>query len=84
MRNRISQRKKYHNGKEVVLAERRKQGDCTYCPANANENKNGRHSLWGRKVAKKRQYTQGRSRKEINWVKYGPWNLYDKHYEKEK
>ena len=84
MRNRLFQQKDIHNSREYVLKSRARQGDCLWCGANANENENGRHSLWGRKVAKKRQYTQGRSRKEINWVKYGPWNLYDKHYEKEK
>lgn len=80
MRNRTSQQTKYHTGKEVVLAERAKQGDCTFCPPNQNENENGRHSLWGRKVAAKQKYRTGKGRKEINWWQRGPWNLTDFHY----
>lgn len=81
MRNRISQQPFVHNGREAVLFERLRQGDCTWCPPNRNENENGRHSLWGRKVAAKRKYATGKGRKEINWYKYGPWNLCDRHYD---
>ena len=82
MRNRVSQRKKYYgcNGRQIVLVERAKQGDCTFCPANHNENENGSHSQWGREVAAKRAYSTGKGRKEINWDSIGPWNLTDKHY----
>lgn len=61
--------------------ERMQQGDCTYCPPNANENENGHHSAWGRKVAAKHKYATGKGRKEINWHKYGPWSLCDRHYD---
>ena len=81
MRNRPSQLSKYHTGREVVLAERLRQGDCTYCPANHGENSHGEKSRWGRKVAAKRRYRTGKGRKEINWHKYGPRDLQDKHYE---
>lgn len=81
MRNRISQREGIHNGRECILIERAKQGDCLYCPPNHNENAHGEKSLWGRKVAAKHKYATGRGRKEINWVKYGPWDLTDYHYD---
>lgn len=82
MRNRKSQLRKYHNGKEVILAERMQQGDCTYCPANHNENRHGHKSKWGRKVASRRQYTTGKGRKEIDWTKHPYWDLWDEHYER--
>ena len=75
MRNRYTQRKDIYNGKEAVLFIRAREG-----PPNHNENSHGSHSDWGRKVAKKRQYATGKGRKEINWWKYGPWDLTDKRY----
>lgn len=83
MRNGISQQIKYHNGKEVILAERLKQGDCTFCPPNHGENTNGSHSKWGRKVASKQKYRTGKGRKEINWYELGPRDLTDYHYQTE-
>ena len=80
MRNRISQRASIHNGREAILMERLKQGDCIYCPANHGENSHGSHSRWGRKVAKKRLYFNGKGRKEINWNNRPYWDLMDKHY----
>lgn len=80
MRNRISQRPYIHNGREAVLYERMRQGDCTFCPPNHNENKNGHKSKWGRKVAMKQYYATGRKRKEWNWYSIGPWDLNDAHY----
>lgn len=84
MRNRISQRGYIENGRECILEERRKQGDCTFCPANHNENTHGSKSKWGRKVAAKRLYSTGKGRKEINWFKLGPWDLQDDHYNPDK
>lgn len=83
MRNRISQRPYVHNGREAVLYERMVQGDCTFCPANHNENAHGSRSKWGRKVAMKQYYSTGRKRKEINWYDFGPWDLTDYHYMQE-
>lgn len=83
MRNRISKRLKYHNYKEILLKIRSKQGDCTLCPPNHNENHHGEHSKWGRKVAKRRQYTTGKGRKEFDWYNKGPWDLTDYHYKDE-
>lgn len=80
MRNRVSQRPSVHNGREAILLERMQQGDCTYCPANHNENAHGSKSVWGRKVAAKHKYATGKGRKEINWYKLGPWDLTDNHY----
>ena len=81
MRNRKSQNFDYATSKELILAERRGQGDCTYCPANHNENARGSKSLWGRKVAAKQKYRTGKGRKEIDWRLIPFWDLYDKHYE---
>lgn len=80
MRNRISQRKNIHNGRECILAERLHQGDCLYCPPNHDENRHGHKSKWGRKVAAKQAYKTGKGRKEINWVEHPYWDLWDEHY----
>ena len=84
MRNRKSQRFDYVTSKELIFAERMCQGDCTYCPANHNENANGHKSQWGRKVAAKRKYRTGKGRKEVDWRDIPYWDLYDKHYENNK
>ena len=81
MRNRASQQPFVHNGREAVLFERARQGDCTWCPPNHNENARGERSKWGRKVAAKRAYATGKCRKKINWNEHPYWDLYDKHYD---
>ena len=81
MRNRLFQKEEIHNNREYVLKSRLRQGDCLWCGPNHNENTHGEHSRWGRKVAKRREYTKGKGRKKINWDKFGPWDLMDKHYE---
>ena len=82
MRNRVSQSKKIHNGRECVLAERRMQGDCLWCYANHCENRVGHKSRWGRKVAAKQKYRTGKGRKEIDWTRQPYWDLWDEHYTK--
>lgn len=81
MRNRVSQDFSLSSSKEVLRASRLKDNFCTFCPANHNENANGSKSRWGRKVAKKTEYTTGKHRKEIDWNNRPYWDLCDKHYD---
>ena len=82
MRNRMSQSGSVHNGKECIFGRKKKQGDCTYCPANHNENSHGHHSQWGRKVAAKTQYATGKGRNEryLTHKKYWDGSAWDKRY----
>lgn len=72
-----------HTSREVVLKERKRRGECTYCPPNRGDNGYGRArrtSQWGRKVAAKHKYATGDGR-NLNGPDPRRWALSDKHYE---
>lgn len=51
---------------------------CSRCPWNDIENLHGKHSEWGRKVAKRREYTTGKKR-SVKWMQKHTWKR-DKHF----
>lgn len=66
------------NAREYKIYSRLASGDCLYCPPNHNENHHGSHSKWGRKLAKRRFYTQGKRRSRA-WEDKPWWDMVDKH-----
>lgn len=78
VRSRAKARRKACNDREYRLFSRDRI-DCTLCPPNHNENHHGHHPKWGRKVASRRVYTQGKCRSEA-WREKGWWDLIDNRY----